>query len=217
VALAFFDLDRTLLSENSGSLWVRRELRLGHLTRWQAALASGALLRYHLGATSIESVLLAALEGLAGTSARELRKRTETFYAQEIRHLVRPGARIALEAHRSEGDTLVLLTTSSGDLADLISEELRLDEVLCNRLEAEGDRHTGRPQGELCYGPGKVRYAEALAEQLGGSLHTATFYSDSYSDLPMLEAVGRPVAVHPDPRLRREALRRGWPIESWGR
>lgn len=217
MALAFFDLDRTLLSENSGSLWVRRELRLGHLTRWQAALASGALLRYHLGATSIESVLLAALEGLAGTSARELRKRTETFYAQEIRHLIRPGARIALEAHRSAGDTLVLLTTSSGDLADLVSEELRLDQVLCNRLEAEGDRHTGRPRGELCYGPGKVRYAEALAEQLGGSLYTATFYSDSYSDLPMLEAVGRPVAVHPDPRLRREALRRGWPIESWGR
>lgn len=217
MALAFFDLDRTLLSENSGSLWVRRELRLGHLTRWQAALASGALLRYHLGATSIESVLLAALEGLAGTSARELRKRTETFYAQEIRHLIRPGARIALEAHRSAGDTLVLLTTSSGDLADLVSEELRLDQVLCNRLEAEGDRHTGRPRGELCYGPGKVRYAEALAEQLGGALHTATFYSDSYSDLPMLEAVGRPVAVHPDPRLRREALRRGWPIESWGR
>ena len=90
MALAFFDLDRTLLSENSGSLWVRREVRLGHLNRWQAALASGALLRYHLGATSIESVLLAALEGLAGTSAQELRQRTETFYAQEIRHLVRP-------------------------------------------------------------------------------------------------------------------------------
>ena len=111
----------------------------------------------------------------------------------------------------------MLLTTSSGDLADLVAAELRLDAVLCNRLEAEGDLHTGKPQGELCYGPGKVRYAEALAGQLGGSLQAAAFYSDSYSDLPMLEAVGRPVAVHPDPRLRREALRRGWPIEFWGR
>src|SRR5690606_35734182 len=167
--------------------WVRREFRSGTLSRWQAALDSGALLRYHLGSTSIESVLLAALEGLAGTSALELRQRTETFYAQEIRHLVRPGARIALEAHRSAGDTLVLLTTSSGDLADLVAAELRLDAVLCNRLEAEGDLHTGKPQGELCYGPGKVRYAEALAGQLGGSLQAAAFYSDSYSDLPMLE------------------------------
>jgi len=217
VALAFFDLDRTLLSENSGSLWVRREVRSGHLNRWQAFLASGALLRYHLGGTSIESVLLAALEGLAGTSALELRKRTETFYAQEVRHLVRPGARVAIEAHRAAGDTLVLLTTSSGDLADLIAADLRLDAVLCNRLEAEGDRHTGRPQGELCYGAGKVRYAQTLAEGLGGSLRDASFYSDSYSDLPMLEAVGRPVVVHPDPRLKREALRRGWPIELWGR
>lgn len=215
--LAFFDLDRTLLSENSGSLWVRREFRSGHLSRWQAAFASGALLRYHLGGTSIEAVLLAALEGLAGSSARELRRRTEAFYAQEIRHLIRPGARIALEAHRAAGDTLVLLTTSNGDLADLVAADLRLDAVLCNRLEAEGDRHTGRPQGELCYGPGKVRYAEVLAARLGQSLESAAFYSDSYSDLPMLEAVGRPVVVHPDPRLRREALRRGWPIESWGR
>src|SRR5690606_3322584 len=108
-------------------------------------------------------------------------------------------------------------TTSSGDLADLIAQDLRLDAVLCNRLEAKGDLHTGRPLGELCYGPGKVRYAEALSAQMGASLRSATFYSDSFSDLPMLEAVGRRVAVHPDPRLRREALRRGWPIESWGR
>lgn len=217
VALAFFDLDRTLLSENSGALWIRREVRLGHLSRWQAALAAGWLLRYHLGGTSIQTALLSALEGLAGTSALELQRRSRAFYEQEVRQLLRPGARLALQAHREAGDTLVLLTTSAGDLADLVAEDLGLDEVLCNRLEAEGDLHTGRPLGELCYGPGKVLHAQVLSERLGGSLRSATFYSDSYSDLPMLEAVGRPIVVHPDPRLRLEARRRGWPIETWGR
>ncbi len=214
--LAFFDLDKTILSENSGALWVRHEVREGQVSLWQALRASGWLFRYHLGFTAMDGALLEAVEALAGTSVQELRERTAAFYAREVRHLVRPGARVAIEAHRAMGDPLVLLTTSTGYLSELAAADLGIPHVLCNRFEVEGGLHTGRPLGTLCYGPGKWEHARALAASLGERLEDAVFYTDSFSDLPVLEAVGRPVAVHPDPRLRREAVRRGWPIERWG-
>jgi phosphoserine phosphatase len=70
--------------------------------------------------------------------------------------------------------------------------------------------------GEVSVGPGKRTHAERYAREVGVPLSACAFYTDSYSDLPVLEVVGRPVAVHPDHRLRREALRRGWPVVDWG-
>jgi phosphoserine phosphatase len=74
---------------------------------------------------------------------------------------------------------------------------------------------TGRLVEPLCYGVGKLARARELAARVGFDLDEATFYSDSYTDLPLLEAVRTPVAVNPDPRLARLARRRGWRVERW--
>lgn len=217
MSVAFFDLDKTLLAVNSGSLWIRRELSLGHITRMQALRASLWIARYHLGFVSMQDAVLAAISHLAGTPAQALQERTVTFYEEQVRPLYRPGALRALEEHRAAGDRLVLLTSSSGYLSELVSRELRLDAILCNRFEVdERGFHTGRPLGEVCFGSGKRTHAEGYASGVGVALSTCAFYTDSYSDLPVLEVVGKPVAVHPDYRLRREALRRGWPVVDWG-
>jgi HAD superfamily hydrolase (TIGR01490 family) len=217
VAVAFFDLDKTLLAVNSGSLWVRRERALGHISRTQALRAGLWLTRYHLGFVSMEDALHKAISQLAGTDSRAIQERTTAFYEQMVRSLYRPGALRAVEEHRSAGDRLVLLTSSSGYLSELVARELRLDAILCNRFEVdERGLHTGRPLGAVCFGAGKRTYAEAYAREAGVSLSACAFYTDSYSDLPVMEVVGRPVAVHPDHRLRREALRRGWPVVTWG-
>ena len=217
MAIAFFDLDLTVLSRNSGTLWVRSELRTGHITRWQALKAFAWLTRYHFGFARLEDALLESISSLTGKLETEVRARTLEFYEAEVRHLVRPGARAALERHRAAGDKLWLLTSSSNYLAEAVAAQLSLDGSLCNRFEVYGTGHfTGRPAGALCYGPGKVDVAKAFAREKGVPLADCTFYSDSTSDLPMLEAVGRPVAVNPDPRLRRTALGRGWPVEDWG-
>jgi HAD superfamily hydrolase (TIGR01490 family) len=217
MSVAFFDLDKTLLGVNSGTLWIRRELALGHITRMQALRASLFIARYHLGFASMEDAVLKAISFLAGTPAQPLQERTATFYEEQIRPLYRPGALRALEEHRAAGDRLVLLTSSSGYLSELVARELRLDAILCNRFEVDGQGlHTGRPLGAVCFGAGKRTHAEGYAREAGVSLSACTFYTDSYSDLPVLEVVGRPVAVHPDHRLRREAVRRGWPVVDWG-
>lgn len=217
VRLAFFDLDKTILSVNSGTLWVRREAALGHLSKRHALKAMAWLARYHFGFASAEAMVAEAVAHLAGTEAAALKARTERFYEDEVRGTFRPGALEAVRAHRAAGERLVMLTSSSHYLSSLVAAELGFDEVLCNRLEVdEAGRHTGRVEGGVCFGPGKLPHAQRAAARAGAGLGTATFYTDSYSDLPVLAAVGHPVAVNPDPRLRRHATRQGWRVVDWG-
>ncbi|HME91244.1 MAG TPA: haloacid dehalogenase-like hydrolase, partial [Myxococcaceae bacterium] len=87
----------------------------------------------------------------------------------------------------------------------------------CNRFEVDQrGLHTGRSIGALCFGAGKLQYASDFARGQGARLEDSVFYTDSYADRPLLEAVGRPVAVNPDRRLRRLATRRNWELLDWG-
>ena len=86
--------------------------------------------------------------------------------------------------------------------------------MLCSHLEVEEGRFTGRCS-LLCYGPEKVRVAQEWASEEGVDLARSSFYSDSVSDLPMLERVGDPRVVNPDPRLRVRAALNRWPVEHW--
>jgi HAD superfamily hydrolase (TIGR01490 family) len=218
VGIAFFDLDKTVLAVNSGRLWVQRESRLGNLGKRQVAQAAYWLLRYELGFASAEDMVAAAVAQTRGTGDEDLRARTAEFYHQEVRTTFRPGALLALEEHRRAGDTLALLTSSTGYLSELVAAELGFPLVCCNRLQVDArGLCTGRVEGRICFGAGKLEHATREAAGLGVPLAECTFYTDSYSDLPVLAAVGRPVAVNPDPRLRREARRRRWPLVDWGR
>jgi HAD superfamily hydrolase (TIGR01490 family) len=218
VRIAFFDFDGTLITVNSAILWVRQELKQGRMTAWQAAQAATWLLKYELGFAEIDQAFQRAIAALAGSAERELRERTSSFYESRIRALYRPGALRAVEEHRKRGDRLVLLTSSPIYLSELVARELKLDAMLCNRFEVnEEGLHTGRTVGVLCYGPGKLSHAKSFAERGGVGLANCAFYTDSYSDLPVLEAVGRPVAVNPDRRLKRTAVQRGWELVDWGR
>lgn len=215
--LAFFDMDRTLLAVNSGTLWVRRELALGHLRKREAMWAMWWLARYQLGFVSGEDLVAQAIERLGGSPSSALLARTISFYQSEVKHSFRPGALEAVERHRAAGDRLVMLTSSTNYLAELAAAELRFDAVLCNRLQVDSSGlHTGQVEGRVCFGAGKLAHAQAEAERTHTRLEAAAFYTDSFSDLPVLEVVAAPVAVNPDPRLRRHAQRRGWQVVDWG-
>ncbi|GIW42383.1 MAG: haloacid dehalogenase [Candidatus Binatia bacterium] len=216
--VAFFDLDKTLITRNSASLWIRFELSSGRITRSQAVRAFGYVLRYSLGMTDLEDPIRRTVATLRGQSEERMRERARVFYEKWLRSLYRPGAFEAISWHRRRGDRLVLLTSSSNYVAELVSRDLGLDDFLSNRFEVDGEgRYTGRAFEPLCYGPGKLFLAREYAGRHGFSLADAWFYTDSHSDLPLLEEVGHPVAVHPDPRLRRTAHRRGWPAVAWGK
>jgi HAD superfamily hydrolase (TIGR01490 family) len=217
VTIAFFDFDKTLIAINSGSLWVQRELKYGFLSWWDALQASMWILQYQIGFVDLDKGVRRIIGSLAGSREEELRARVEGFYAEQVRGLYRPGARPVVEEHRKSGDKLVLLTSTSIYMAEAVARELGFEDSLCNRFEVdEQGVYTGRPLGEICFGKGKLTLARAYAEQHGVDLQACSFYTDSIADSCVLEAVGRPVAVNPDPRLKRLARTRGWPVADWG-
>ncbi|MBI5501214.1 MAG: HAD-IB family hydrolase [Deltaproteobacteria bacterium] len=215
---AFFDLDGTLLSANSARLWLQRERRRGRVTFWQTVKAVGFLGAYHVGAVDIEHATREALRTIRGEREENVRAWTREWFEAEVvpRHEAR-GGRAFVEAHRSRGHRLVLLTSTSPYESDLAARYFGLDAFLCSRYEVVDGRFTGEPVMPLCYGAGKVTLAEAFAEREGIDLDRSYFYSDSNTDLPMLRRVGRPRVVNPDARLRWVARRHRWTVLDWSR
>jgi HAD superfamily hydrolase (TIGR01490 family) len=214
---AFFDLDGTLLTVNSASLWVKHERRMGRLSAWKMARAGFLLAGYKLGTLDMENVLREALGSVVGVEEEGVRQETRAWWEKEVRPFVAPGAAAVLEQHRQQGDLLVLLTSSSRYASEMAREEFGLHDVLFQGYEVKDGRFTGEPTRPLCFGAGKVEVAEAWASQHGVNVSQATFYTDSTTDLPMLEKVAHPRVVHPDPRLRLTARKRGWPTLDWRR
>lgn len=216
--LVLIDVDRTLLTGNSASGWVWSEFRLGFIGPRQLLEATGWLLRYHLGDVKVEEAIRKSVATLKGTSEAELIARCEDFNQRWVMPRIRQGARDAIAAHRSAGDHLCLLTSSSNYVAEPLALELGIPGVLCNRFDVDDQGcFTGAAREPLCFGAGKLRLARSYADEVGLPLADGVFYTDSYSDLPVLNAVAEPVAIHPDPRLRAEARRRRWTTADWGK
>jgi HAD superfamily hydrolase (TIGR01490 family) len=216
LSLAFFDLDKTLLEINSGSLWVKRELRLGFLKKRHAARAVVWLAKYKLGFAGGEHMIHEAVAHLKGSASQVLINRTREFYAQDVAGRFRPGALNALKLHRNKGDLIVMLTSSSNYLAQMAASDLQIEHVLCNTLEVDASgNHTGRVVGRACFGSGKLFHAQAFADRVQQNLTESTFYTDSFADISVMEAVRNPVAVHPDIRLRRWAQQHNAPVVNW--
>lgn len=213
---AFFDLDLTLIDANSAMLWAQHERSRGFISRKEMAQASLWTMLYYLSIVDIEKAYQTAVAAYRGSSRSELDARTRAWFQAEVAHRARPGALRAVDWHRSQGHPLVLLTSSTCFGAAAAAEHWGFDGWLANDFyhDAQG-KLTGAVHQPLCYAEGKVHHATHYADAHGVSLSNSYFYSDSYSDLPMLEAVGHPKVVCPDPRLRWAARRRGWDILAW--
>lgn len=212
---AFFDLDRTLITVNSGRLWVASERREGRITPRQTVTAAVFFLAYRFGLLNMEKAMEQALALYRGKTEDLLRRRTERWFDAEVKAFAAPGAWPVIQRHRDQGHLLVLLTLSSPYASACAVDFFGLDHAISSRYQVEDGRFTGRFVTPLCYGPGKVALSQAFAHEHGVDLARSTFYTDSISDLEMLEAVGDPQVVNPDPRLRRLAKKRRWPISSW--
>ena len=207
---AFFDLDGTLVTINGGRSWLQREHRLGRLGHLQLLRGAWLLGLYYFGLVNIERALGAALSTIEGEPEAGIRDETAVWFAEEMVPKSAVGAWPFLEAHRALGHPLVLLTSSSPYAAEMAREHFDLDHALSTDYLTDNGLLTGRFGDPVCYGTGKITHAERWAQGAGVDLDTSYFYTDSNTDLPMLEIVGHPRIVDPDPRLRREAAHRGW-------
>lgn len=213
--VALFDLDGTLIDCNSGRLWVTSEWAAGRIGSLDAAWGAWWLARYALGlGEGLDAVFETAVARLSGMEETALDRHTRAWFTARVQSRLRPGGERALAAHRARGDRLVLATTSSLYAARAAAEAFGLDEVICTRFEVMDGKFTGKIS-EPALGDAKASRVFEWAARTGVSLDRCTFYTDSATDLRLMAAVGRPVAVHPDRVLRREAARRGWPVVSW--
>ena len=212
---AFFDLDNTLLAGDSDYLWGEHLARLGVV---QAALhrrRNREFMRaYEQGTLDVEEFLAFQLAPLSRHEMRDLERWRRDFIETAIVPLVLPKAVELLDCHRRSGETLVIATSTNRFITEPIARLLGVEHLLATEPEMHGGRYTGRVSGTPCSGPGKVVHARQWAGSHAVLLEEACFYSDSIADLPLLEAIGHPVAVDPDERLRRVAEHRGWPVMS---
>ncbi|HEU4578813.1 MAG TPA: HAD-IB family hydrolase [Polyangiaceae bacterium] len=213
--VALFDMDRTLVDVHTARLYLRLQRELGEVGLLEALRGSYWLLQYGFGWIQAESVALRLLADYRGRPEEWLRERCRQWFQSHVRVWVSSVGRARVLEHQAAGHAVAIATSAVRQAALPLAEELAIEHLVCSELEVESCALTGTFERPLCYGSGKLERARSLVQSLGSSLEQAIFYTDSITDLPLLEAVGQPVAVNPDPRLRRLARRRGWPIEEW--
>jgi HAD superfamily hydrolase (TIGR01490 family) len=214
---AFFDVDRTLVSCNTGRLFLRDLRQRGEISFLRSIRALGWMAKYHLSLIDMQWVAARVALQMAGWVERDFADRCRLWVQKDILPLVVPGARSRIERHRAEGHVLAILSSSPTYVTEPIAKALGIEEVISTRFEVAAGNFTGRLVGPACVGSGKVHWAEQMGARRGLDLGASWFYTDSYTDLPMLERVGNQVVVNPDPRLKRTAKRRGWPVQDWRR
>jgi len=215
----FVDLDRTLLRGASGPVLHAAMVEAGVLADGVHVPGDRYLYRFYdrFGET-VPSIGLARLAVLAmrGRDVAATRDAGERA-VPALMALVAPYARRALSEHRASGRRLVLATTSPAELVTAFAGALGIDDVIATRYQASGGRFTGRLEGRFVWGAGKWWAVRQWCRETGTDLASSHAYSDSVFDVPLLEAIGHPHALNPDPRLALVAAIRRWPIESWER
>jgi HAD superfamily hydrolase (TIGR01490 family) len=212
-AAAFFDLDKTLMAGSSGMPFARVAARHGIVGRRQLASWAVEHLRYRLRGTTDErttEVLRVARDLISGVPARSLERMNPEVMAA-ILPRVYPQMLDEVYAHQDAGRATFIVSAAGNGVVEPLAAVLGMEGGIGTRYEVgEDGAFTGRFDGPFVYGPGKVEAMEAFAAEHGIDLADSYAYSDSISDLPMLRAVGHPVAVNPDPALTGIAREEGW-------
>lgn len=215
MSLAIFDLDNTLLSDDSDYLWgqflVEQGLVDGEFYERENQRFYDA---YRAGTLDIHAFLAFMLRPLTEHPLARLLDWRERFVAEKIEPIILPKAIALLEKHRAAADTLLIITATNSFITTPIAERLGVPNLLATEVEFIDGRYTGRPLGIPCFQQGKVERLRAWLAETGHDIADSWFYSDSRNDLPLLGLVTNPVAVDPDEALARHAEERGWPIIS---
>ena len=205
-------MDKTLIAGNSGVSFMRYSLRRGKTTRWNLIKSIVDYLRYRYDVLDMEKAYRDSLRPLAGIEEGELIQFCQEWFEDEVRNLIYPEAQDFVRRHLNQGERVVIISNATTYAVDPLARYLGVSHVLATQLEIHEGLFTGSYIEPLCFRHGKVFWAEKLAVQVGAEVSRSTFYTDSITDLPLLERVENPRVVNPDPKLRSLARKRGWPV-----
>lgn len=212
-AAAFFDVDGTLVRCLTQKVLARLMIRKKWISRLESFRIALWFLGYKLG-------LFGGSDGIRKqtylvfnrVSKEDVDKLFREVYSKFIRPEIRSYLRQKIEAYKKAEVPVFAVSGSIHQLCEPLCQDLLLDGLFATKLSFKGDRYTGEWQGDILEGQKKVDLMHQLSKRHGFDLSVSYAYADSYSDVPMLEAVGHPAAVSPDPRLRAYAKKKNWEI-----
>ncbi len=217
-AIAFFDVDGTLLSSTIAHcyIWLRTSsLPPIHKFFWIIGFLPKIVYYLILDRISRERFNQVFYRNYRNMDAATVKTLATDMFENYLRQKIFPEAISQIDEHKEQGHHVVLLTGSLDFIVQPIAEFFEVDSVLAAELAEQNGKFTGELTTEPLIGEQKAIVLKKFAEQAGISLESCYAYSDSQSDLAMLEAVGNPVAVNPSKALRQIALETDWEIHEW--
>jgi HAD superfamily hydrolase (TIGR01490 family) len=211
---AFFDLDKTIISRSSTLAFVPSFYRHGLISGVQAARGIFAQLVFRIGGADhnqMERIKEQVGRLCCGWQVERVADIVAAHLADTIGPIIYAEARRLLEAHREAGRDVIIVSTSGQEMVRPIGAMLGASETIATRMRHADGRYTGELEF-YAYGEAKADRIRELSAERGYRLSDCFAYSDSVTDLPMLETVGHPHAVNPDRHLRKIASERGWPV-----
>jgi HAD superfamily hydrolase (TIGR01490 family) len=209
--LDFFDVDHTITRRSTVVRFMMQAILRGLAPRRLAAALLWYGIAYRLGILRPRD-RDEAFPSLRGVPRGDLEALAAETFREHVRGDLNPRVEELIRHRLAEGRRVVLATSSLDIIVAPLAAHLGVRDVIATTLEFDGGVATGRVAGRPLFWGEKQRQVLAFIRQAGGDPRRCSFHSDSIYDLPLLEVVGRPVAVNPDLRLRRVAARRGWPI-----
>jgi putative phosphoserine phosphatase / 1-acylglycerol-3-phosphate O-acyltransferase len=208
---AFFDMDKTILSENSATLYMRYRYQRGEISKRDLLKGFGAYLQYKLGILDIRSWTLDMMDQFRGQSEKQLAEEAIAWVEDVVVDTIYPEAERVVAEHVAAAHVVAIVSGATAFVVRPIADRLGIEHILYTRLEVENGIFTGRVIEPICFEEGKIYWLQQFIDEQRIDLAKSFFYSDSITDLPLLDLVGHPVATNPDPLLYRTAVKRRWP------
>ncbi|MFP6606337.1 MAG: HAD family hydrolase [Myxococcota bacterium] len=209
---ALFDMDKTILCENSASLYMRHRYQQGEVSGRDLAQGLGAYLLYKVGMLDTQAWTKSMMVDFKGREERALAHEGQRLFGDFVRDTIYPEAEQLIQEHRDQGHTVAIVSGATRYIVEPVADFLGVEHCLYTRLEIEKGMLTGRVVEPLCFDEGKIYWIQQFIQDHDIDLARSYFYSDSVTDLPLLEMVGHPVVTNPDPLLYRTAVKRRWPV-----
>jgi HAD superfamily hydrolase (TIGR01490 family) len=215
VSLAIFDLDNTLIADDSDYLWGQFLVDQGIVDKNHYESANAKFYDdYKQGTLDIVEFLHFSLQPLADNNPEQLYQWRAQFIEEAIKPLMLTPAQQLIDKHKNRGDTLLVITATNRFVTEPIVQLYGIENLLATTPEFIDGRYTGGFNGIPCFQEGKVKLLEQWLENSHETMQDSWFYSDSHNDLPLLKLVENPVAVDPDEKLSEFATAANWPIIS---
>lgn len=209
--IAFFDLDKTLLSVNSSVPLILKAYKRGLMKT--SSLLKAVLLSviYKLRLKNTMDITESMAFWLQGIPEETVAALSEQMVSEQLVHRIRPAVLKEIEHHKSQGARVVILSASLPYTCKPLARHLQIDDVICSSMEVIEGKFTGKPEGKICIEREKeVRVRQYCDEKC--ELQQAWCYGDSYSDRFIMEVCGNVVCVAPDSRLKKLAKMRNWKV-----